>query len=177
MVVWGRLKNSWEKKRGERQRREGKIYLTELRVLLKCCAQYVRKFGKQQWPQDWKRSVFLPIPKKGYAKEVQITIQLHSFHMLARLCSKSFKLGFSSTWTENFQMYKMDLEKAKESESNCQHPLDHRKSKGIPKKKKQTNKKKQSTPSLTMKKPLTLWIPINCGNFLEMDYQTTLPVS
>ena len=141
MVVWGRLKNSWEKKRGERQRREGKIYLTELRVLLKCCAQYVRKFGKQQWPQDWKRSVFLPIPKKGYAKEVQITIQLHSFHMLARLCSKSFKLGFSSTWTENFQMYKMDLEKAKESESNCQHPLDHRKSKGIPKKKNKQTKK------------------------------------
>ena len=23
----------------------------------------------QQWPQDWKRSVFIPIPKKGYAKE------------------------------------------------------------------------------------------------------------
>ena len=28
------------------------------------------KFGKlQQWPQDWKRSVFIPIPKKGNAKE------------------------------------------------------------------------------------------------------------
>ena len=35
---------------------------------------------------------------------------------LARLCSKSFKLGFSSTWTENFQMYKLDLEKAEEPE-------------------------------------------------------------
>ena len=32
--------------------------------------------------------------------------------MLVRLCSKSFKLGFSSTWTENFQMYKLDLENA-----------------------------------------------------------------
>ena len=31
--------------------------------------------------------------------------------MIARKCSKSFKLGFSSTWTENFQMYKLDLEK------------------------------------------------------------------
>ena len=36
---------------------------------------------------------------------------MHLFHMLARLCSKSFKLGFSSTHTENFQMYKLDLEK------------------------------------------------------------------
>ena len=32
--------------------------------------------------------------------------------MLVRWCSKSFKLGFSSMWTENFQMYKLDLEKA-----------------------------------------------------------------
>ena len=31
--------------------------------------------------------------------------------MLARLGSKSFKLGSSSTWTKNFQIYKLDLEK------------------------------------------------------------------
>ena len=35
------------------------------------------------------------------------TTQLCSFHMLARQCSKSFKLGFNSLWTENFQMYKL----------------------------------------------------------------------
>ena len=39
-------------------------------------------------------------------KNVQIT-WLHSFHMLASQFSKSFKLGFSSRWTENFQMYKV----------------------------------------------------------------------
>ena len=49
----------------------------------------------QQWPQDWKRSVFIPIPKKGNAKNAQTTAQLHSFHMPARLSSKSFKLGFN----------------------------------------------------------------------------------
>ena len=38
-------------------------------MLLKCCTQYASKFGKQQWPQDWKRSVFFPIPKAGNAKE------------------------------------------------------------------------------------------------------------
>ena len=38
-------------------------------MLLKCCTQYASKFGKQQWPQDWKRSVFIPIPKKGSDKE------------------------------------------------------------------------------------------------------------
>ena len=38
----------------------------------------------QQWPQDWKRSVFIPIPKKGNPKNVQTTIQLHSSHTLAK---------------------------------------------------------------------------------------------
>ena len=41
-------------------------------------------------------------------KNVQTTLQLHSFHMLPRQCSKSFNLGFSSTWTKNFPMYKLD---------------------------------------------------------------------
>ena len=36
-----------------------------------------------QWPQDWKRSVFIPIPKKGNAKNAQTTTQLHPFHRLA----------------------------------------------------------------------------------------------
>ena len=51
-----------------------------------------QQIGKtQQWPQDWKRSVFIPITKKGIAKDVQATAQLHSFHMLAKECSKFSK--------------------------------------------------------------------------------------
>ena len=38
-------------------------------MLWKYCPQYASKFGKQQGPQDWKRSVFISIPKKGNAKE------------------------------------------------------------------------------------------------------------
>ena len=38
----------------------------------------------QQWPQDWKRSVFIPISKKGNAKECQTTTQLQSTHMLVK---------------------------------------------------------------------------------------------
>ena len=34
----------------------------------------------QQWPQDWKRSVFIPVPKKAIAKNAQTTAQLHSPH-------------------------------------------------------------------------------------------------
>ena len=68
-------------------------------------------------------------------KNVQ-TVQLHSFHMLVRLCSKSFKLDSSSLWTENFQMYKLGLENPEDQRSNCKHLLDHRESKGITEKKK-----------------------------------------
>ena len=35
----------------------------------------------RQWPQDWKKSVFIPIPKKG---NPQTTTRLHSFHVLAK---------------------------------------------------------------------------------------------
>ena len=37
--------------------------------------------------------------RRAMPKYVQTTTQLHAFHMLARSCSKSFKLDFSSTWT------------------------------------------------------------------------------
>ena len=55
-----------------------------VRVLHSICQQI---WKTQQWPQDWKRSVFISIPKKGNGKNVQTTIQLHSFQMLARSCS------------------------------------------------------------------------------------------
>ena len=38
----------------------------------------------QQWSQDWKMSIFNPIPKKGKPKNVQTMAQLHSSHMLAK---------------------------------------------------------------------------------------------
>ena len=51
----------------------------------------------QQWLQDWKRSVFIPIPKKGNAKNAQTTAQLYSSHALTKGCSKLSKPGFNST--------------------------------------------------------------------------------
>ena len=45
---------------------------------------YQQIWKTQQWLQDWKRSVFIPIPKKGNAKNAQTTTQLHSSHMLVK---------------------------------------------------------------------------------------------
>ena len=54
--------------------------------------------------------------RKAMPKNVQTILQLHSSHRPARSCSKSSQLYFSSMWPENFQMYKLDLEKAEEPE-------------------------------------------------------------
>ena len=57
----------------------------ELFQILKDDAVKVLHFWKtQQWPQDWKRSVFIPIPKKDMPKNAQTTTQLHSSHMLVK---------------------------------------------------------------------------------------------
>ena len=52
-----------------------------VKMLQSMCQQI---WKTQQQPQDWKRSVFIPIPKKDNAKECQTTTQLHSSHMLAK---------------------------------------------------------------------------------------------
>ena len=46
-------------------------------------------------------------------QNIQTTSQFLSFHMLVRLCLKYFKLGFSSSWTENFQIYKLESERGR----------------------------------------------------------------
>ena len=52
-----------------------------VKVLHSICQQI---WKTQQWPQDWKRSVFIPIPKKGNVKNVKTTAQLHSSHTLVK---------------------------------------------------------------------------------------------
>ena len=84
-------------------------------MLLKCHTLYASKFGKLSSGHRTRKCQFsIQSQRKTMPRNGKITVPLHSFHMLARLYSKSFKLGFSRMWTENFQMYKVDLEKAEE---------------------------------------------------------------
>ena len=64
-----------------------------VKVLHSICQQI---WKTQQWPQDWKRSVFISIPKKGSEKNAQTATQLHSFHKLTKEYSKFSKRGFNS---------------------------------------------------------------------------------
>ena len=58
---------------------------------------YQQIWKLQQWPQDWKRSVFTPIPKKGNVKECLTYHTIALISILAKLCSKFSKPGFNST--------------------------------------------------------------------------------
>ena len=104
-------------------------------------------------------------------KKVPTTAKLHSFHMLVNSCLKSFKLDFNITWTENFQMYKLDLEKEEMNQmSTFQHSLDHRQSKGIP--------ERIYFCFIDYDQAFNCVDPTNCGKFLKrQEYQTTLPAS
>ena len=82
-------------------------------VLHSICQQI---WKTQQWHRTGKGQFSFQSQRKAMPKNAQTTSQLHSSHKLAKNCSKFSKLGFKSTWTKNFQMFKLDLEKAEEPE-------------------------------------------------------------
>ena len=88
----------------------------------------------QQWPQDWKRSVFISIPTKGNAKEC-------SNYRTIALISHSSKVMFKILQARHQQYVNRKLpdvqagfRKGRVTRSNCQHLLDHWKSKSVPEK-------------------------------------------
>ena len=92
----------------------------------------VNKFGKHSGGHGNGKGQFsFQSQRKGMPKNVHTTTQLHSFHMLASLCSKSFKLGFSTIELKLPDVQAGFTEKQRNQISNCQHLVDLRKIKGI----------------------------------------------
>ena len=71
----------------------------------------------QQWPQDRKRSVFIPVPKKGNAKECPNYRTIAVISHISKIILKILQASFNSTWTVKLQMFKLDFEKAEEPET------------------------------------------------------------
>ena len=136
-------------------------------LLLKCCTLCQPVWKTQQWPQDWKRSVFIPIPKKGNAKEcsnyctivvishaskvmlniLQVRLQQYVNHELPDV-QAGFRKGRETT--EQMANIHWSTEKAREFQ------------------------KKSTSALLPMPKSLTVWITRNCGKFWKRwEYQTT----
>ena len=89
----------------------------------------------QQWPQDWKRSVFIPIPKKGNAKQCSnyctVALISHTSNVMLKILQARFQQYVNCELLD----VQLVLEKAERNQrSNCHHPLDHQKSKRVPEK-------------------------------------------
>ena len=124
-----------------------------VKVLHSICQQ---NWKTEQWPQDWKRSVFIPIPKKGNAKECSnyhtIVLISHASKVMLKILQARLQQYMNSELPDvqvgfrkgrgtrdqitNFHWF---IKKAREFQKNIYFAL------------------------LTMPKPLTVWITINCG--------------
>ena len=123
----------------------------------------------QQWPQDWKRSVFIPVPKKSKAKECSnyctIALISHTRKVLLKILQARLphymnrelpdvQAGFRKGRGTRDQIANIRwvVEKARAFQKNSTYAL------------------------LTIPKPLTVWITTNCGKFFKRwEYPTTLP--
>ena len=80
----------------------------------------------QQWPQDWKRSVFIPMPKKGNAKErSNYSLISHTSKVMLKILQARLQLYM------NHELLDVQIG-FRNQRSNCQHLLDHQKSKRVP---------------------------------------------
>ena len=139
-----------------------------VRVLHSTCRQI---WKPQQWPQNWKRSVFIPIPNKGNAKECSnyctIALISHAIKVMLKIHQARLQQYTNQESSEVQTGYRKGRGTRDQIDSICWII------------EKQENSRKISTSaSLTMPKPLTVWITTNCGNILKRwEYQTTLLVS
>ena len=127
----------------------------DVKVQHSVCEQIWRT---QRWPQDWKRSVFIPIPKKGNAKQCSNYHTIALISHASKQCSKFSKPGFNNTSIMDFQLCRLDFEKAEEPEIKL--PTSAGSSK-----KQECSRKTSISALLTIPKPSTVWITINCGKF------------
>ena len=112
----------------------------------------------QQWPQDWKKSVFIPIPKKGNAKECSnyhtIALILHA----SKIMHKILQVKLQQYVCQELPNVQAGFRKSRGTRDRIANIFwIIKKNKGIP--------EKNNFASLTMLKPLTVWITINCGKF------------
>ena len=84
--------------------------------------------------QDWKRSVFIPILKKGNAKERSNYLTIVLISHASKVMLKILQARLQQYVNRELPDFKLDLERQRNQRSNCQHLLDHRKSKRVPEK-------------------------------------------
>ena len=125
-----------------------------VKVLHSICQQI---WKTQQWPRDWKMLVFIPFPKKANAKECSnyctIALISHASEVMLKILQARLQKYV------NHELPDIQAAFRKSEEPEIKLPT------SAGSWKKQENSRKTSIALLTMPKPLTVWITINCGKF------------
>ena len=105
-----------------------------------------------------KQNVFIPIPKKGNAKECSNYRTTALISHASKVMLKILQARLQQYENQQYVMFKLVLEKAEEPEIKLP-------TSGGSSKKQERSRKTSISALLTMPKPLTVWITINCGKF------------
>ena len=136
-----------------------------VKVLLSICQQI---WKTQQWPQDWKRSNFIPIPKKGNAKECS---NYCTIALISHTCKVMFKIlqaRLQQYVNRELPDVQAGFRKGRRTRDQIANIC------WIIEKAREFQKKSSISALLTLPKPLTVWITTNCGKFFKRwEYQTT----
>ena len=114
----------------------------------------------QQWPQDWKRSVFIPIPKKGNATQCSNYCTIALISHASKVMLKILQARLQQYVNRELPVDQAGFRKGRGTKD--QLPTSTGSSK-----KQESSRKASISALLTMPKPLTVWITINCRKFLE----------
>ena len=137
-----------------------------VKVLRSICQQI---WKTQQWPQDWKRSVCIPIPKKDNAKECSnyCTIAFISHSSIVKVKILQARLQQYVDWElPDVQAGFRKDRGIRDQIANIRWIME----------KPREFQRTSTSASLTMLKPLTVWITTNWGKFWKRwEYQTTWP--
>ena len=130
-------------------------------VLHSICQQI---WKTQQWPQDWKRSVFFPIPKKGNAKECSNYLTIALLSHASKVMLKILQAQLQQYMNHEFPDVQAGFRKGRGTKIKLPTSIGSSK-------KQESSRKTSISALLTMPKPLTVWTTTNCEKFWE--YQTT----
>ena len=117
----------------------------------------------QQWPQDWKRSVFIPVPKKGNAKECSNCHTIALISHASKVMLKILQARLEQYMNQELPDVQAGFRKGRGTKDQIESS-----------KEQESSGKTCISALLTMPKPLTVWTTINCGKFFKIwEYQTT----
>ena len=140
-------------------------------MLLKYCTQYSSKFGNSAVATELEKVNFHSSSKEGQCQRL-FKLPHNCTHFTCQQSNTQNPSSQASIVHElrTFRCTSQIQKRQRNQRSNCQHPLDHRKSKGIP-------EKHLTFASLITLKTLTVWIITNWKILQRWEYQTILPVS